>query len=122
MSKPPSRSNPSDARGRSSLELPSHLHLSGALKVTPTDIAPYRTLFTKSFDGPSGHKAKRQRGRSAAAAGGPLSGVDVPAFDDDSEDEDEDDARDWEHWEDRCDDIADLMGQQRHTLLWSAAW
>jgi len=59
-----------------------------------------RSLQTKVFDGPSGHKARR--------AG--------------SESSEEDDSDEEEDWEDRCDDIAELMSRQRTMLLWSESW
>lgn len=66
-----------------------------------------RSLVTKVFDGPSGHKAKRAREADPDA-----SDADGTA----TEEEDDED------WEDRCDDIADLMNQQRSMLLWSDSW
>lgn len=82
-----------------------------------------RSVFTKAFDGPSGHKASRRGGVPAAAAwaldGGksPLAGI----FDDVDHSQDEDDEDD-DEWADRCDDIADLMSQPRHLLMWSSTW
>jgi len=59
-----------------------------------------RLLYTKNFDGPSGHKAKRSSRECRTP----------------EEEEDEED------WEDQCDDIAELMSQQRCCLMWSQAW
>jgi len=76
-----------------------------------------RELFTKDFDGPSGHKAKRsfpserRDGIKAEVETQP------PDSSDDGSDYEDDD-----EWEDHCDDIADLMSQQRHMLLWSQSW
>eukprot|EP00930_Biecheleria_cincta_P096593 TRINITY_DN88415_c0_g1_i1.p1 TRINITY_DN88415_c0_g1~~TRINITY_DN88415_c0_g1_i1.p1 ORF type:complete len:499 (+),score=94.53 TRINITY_DN88415_c0_g1_i1:207-1703(+) len=61
----------------------------------------HRRLETKVFDGPSGHKAKR-------------------ATDEDSDDADSSASQEKE-WEDRCDDIAELMSRERH-MLWSDSW
>jgi len=65
-----------------------------------------RTLQTKVFDGPSAHKARREKNSEESDW---LS---------DSEDEDDE----GETFDDRCDEIADLMSQQRHMLLWSGSW
>lgn len=70
-----------------------------------------RSLATKAFDGPSGHKARR-----ATRAGERSSDDD----DDDSEAEESDCEED--DWTDTCDDIANLMSQPRHMLMWSATW
>mmetsp|Transcript_98230 Transcript_98230/g.174896 ORF Transcript_98230/g.174896 Transcript_98230/m.174896 type:complete len:493 (-) Transcript_98230:109-1587(-) len=61
-----------------------------------------RSLQTKDFDGPSGHKARR-------------AGMESSEEESDSDDDEED-------WEDRCDDIAELMSRQRTMLLWSNSW
>jgi len=75
----------------------------------PGSVAAYsRSLQTKAFDGPSGHKARRRRD-------GRHDEVPEEASGESSEDEQED-------WEDQCDDIAQLMSQERHLLLWSALW
>lgn len=63
-----------------------------------------RTLQTKSFDGTSAHKAHFRRDRDAS----------------DTSDSDSSDSE--EEFEDVCDEIADLMGRQRHSCLWSASW
>lgn len=60
-----------------------------------------RTVGTKGFDGPSGHKVRRWS--------------DWGISDEESQDEEEE-------WEESCDHIAELMGQERHLLLWSASW
>jgi len=62
----------------------------------------HRCLETKVFDGPSGHKAKRDA-------------------EEDSDDADSS-ASEEEEWEDRCDDIAELMSRERHMLMWSDSW
>lgn len=54
-----------------------------------------RKLITKVFDGPSGHKARW---------------YDSGVFDD------------IDDWEERFDNLADLMGQQRAQMLWSTSW
>jgi len=61
-----------------------------------------RAVHTKSFDGPSGHKAFRPTRSETMDRSG--------------QDEDE------EEWEDRCDDIADLMCQPRQSMMWSMTW
>jgi len=76
-----------------------------------------RDVQTKFFDGPSGHKARRT---NAEAAGKDLHvelsrGFKDGITDEGSESEDDD-------WEDKCDDIACLMSQQRHMLMWSCTW
>lgn len=80
----------------------------------PDDQASYlRTLSTKKFDGPSGHKV-RWRSRSIMSRK-------LPEFYNEGDCENAlDDA--YDDWEEMCDEIADLMSQQRHTLLWSASW
>lgn len=68
-------------------------------------LAPYtRSLWTKNFDGPSGHKAKRSLHNDAESCREPV------------------DTEEQEEWEDSCDDIAELMCQPRHCLLWSPSW
>lgn len=71
-----------------------------------------RILYTKAFDGPSGHKARRTIARCDSSSS---EGSD----DDDARGEPEDDEDDWE---DTCDDIADLMSQPRGMLMWSSTW
>lgn len=61
-----------------------------------------RTMRTKSFDGTSAHKAHFKRN--------------LQESDSDSDSDSE------EEWDDTCDEIADLMGRQRHSCLWSQAW
>lgn len=88
---------------------------------TPVQLAPtlleYRCpLQTKVFDGPSGHKARRTTSSDIKTS--------LLEHEDEDEhstehDEEEDEA---EEWEDRCDDIAELMGQERSCMLWSACW
>eukprot|EP00439_Symbiodinium_sp_Y106_P044139 s436_g5.t1 len=60
-----------------------------------------RALHTKAFDGPSGHKARKA---SCSDEG-------FDSSDDESDEEEED-------WKDQCDEMADLMGQQRQMVLW----
>lgn len=70
-----------------------------------------RSLETKVFDGPSGHKAKRTL--SSDKVSSPREYVEEESLSpEDEEDE----------WEDHCDDIAELMSQQRSGMLWAAAW
>jgi len=69
-----------------------------------------RRLYTKLFDGPSAHKAKHK----GMCMFGVLSRNTAESDEDDSEEEEE--------WEDRCDDIADLMSQERSLILWSNTW
>jgi hypothetical protein len=64
-----------------------------------------RPLFTKDFDGPSGHKAKRESSSKDSTLEG-------SEYEEESDDE----------WEDQCDDIAELMSQERHLMLWSKSW
>ncbi|CAE7354702.1 unnamed protein product [Symbiodinium natans] len=64
-----------------------------------------RPLRTKAFDGPSGHKARKA---SCFEEG-------LDSSDDESDEEDDD-------WKDQCDEVADLMGQQRQMVLWSGSW
>lgn len=68
-----------------------------------------RELRTKGFDGPSGHKAKR---RGELRLWNPAEG----------EEEDDEDEEEEETFEEACDEIAELMGRQRHLLLWAASW
>mmetsp|Transcript_95802 Transcript_95802/g.228126 ORF Transcript_95802/g.228126 Transcript_95802/m.228126 type:complete len:360 (+) Transcript_95802:251-1330(+) len=63
----------------------------------------HRKLQTKDFDGPSGHKARKA---SCLWCG----------EDSDAESGAEDD------WKDQCDEMAELMGQQRQMVLWSGSW
>lgn len=58
-----------------------------------------RQLRTKVFDGPSGHKARK-----------------ASCWCEDSDSESEED------WKDQCDEMAELMGQQRQMVLWSGSW
>jgi hypothetical protein len=97
------------------------LHRNEAMEATaePVELEYRRSLYTKAFDGPSGHKAKRT---SSALKGWPS---DDEANTQQSrcmsyatEDVEEDD----EEWEDVCDDIAELMCQPRSCLLWSSSW
>ncbi|CAE8728033.1 unnamed protein product [Polarella glacialis] len=67
-----------------------------------------RLLQTKVFDGPSGHKARRTGSVSEES--------DVDASDEEEEEDEE------EEFEDRCDEIAELMSRQRTMLLWSESW
>lgn len=60
-----------------------------------------RQLRTKVFDGPSGHKARK---------------ASYCWCDEDSDSESEED------WKDQCDEMAELMGQQRQMVLWSGSW
>jgi len=75
-----------------------------------------RPLRTKFFDGPSGHKAKRSSSHPAEYPQDATIAWGNCWTDDTGSDAEDDD------WEDYCDDIAELMGQQRSQLLWSAAW
>lgn len=75
-----------------------------------------RSLQTKAFDGPSGHKAKRFRPPTEASSRELLSSR---TQDSSSEDEDEEEPHEWEE---KCDEVAELMSRQRHMLLWSPAW
>jgi len=61
-----------------------------------------RQLQTKVFDGPSGHKARK---------------ASYCWCDEDSDSESEE-----EDWKDQCDEMAELMGQQRQMVLWSGSW
>lgn len=83
----------------------------GEVAETATALEYRRSLETKVFDGPSGHKAKRTSSTTASSS---------------SEDEDEGEPstpeEEAEEWEDHCDDIAELMSQQRSGLLWSSSW
>lgn len=95
-----------------------------------------RPLCTKAFDGPSGHKARRRRHQAPVIEkrqGGLLvrlglrsaSALDTARIEvDEEEDESEDDeaVENEEDWQDQCNEIAELMSQQRHSLLWSASW
>lgn len=87
-----------------------------------------RTLYTKVFDGPSGHKAKRTPSSEAktprhtdneVSARGLWSQSAAEGL---TDPEDENSFEEDEDWEDHCDDIAELMGQQRSCMLWSASW
>lgn len=62
-----------------------------------------RQLKTKAFDGPSGHRARK---------------ASICWCDEDSESESEED----DDWRERCDEMADLMSQQRQMVLWSGSW
>lgn len=79
-----------------------HVDSSSAPSSQPLQADYRRPLHTKDFDGPSGHKAKRSPHSRECRM---------------SEDEEEQ-----EEWEDQCDDIAELMSQQRCCLMWSQAW
>lgn len=65
---------------------------------------------TKVFDGPSGHKAKLYPAFARSPEDRPTGccAAEVP--------------RHLEEWEDTCEEIAELMGQARHSMLWCAAW
>jgi hypothetical protein len=84
-----------------------------------------RALDTKIFDGPSGHKAKRicasRSGFSDDEASTVLWSLGATDVAEHIEGEDAS-AEEQEDWEDRCDDIAELMGQPRSCLLWSSSW
>mmetsp|Transcript_34122 Transcript_34122/g.77857 ORF Transcript_34122/g.77857 Transcript_34122/m.77857 type:complete len:585 (+) Transcript_34122:77-1831(+) len=85
----------------------------------PETVPEYqRELFTKDFDGPSGHKAKRSFPSERKDG---IKAAEVETQPPESSDEGSD-CEDDEEWEDHCDDIADLMSQQRHMLLWSQSW
>jgi len=82
------------------------------LELGPDSLEYRRSLETKVFDGPSGHKAKRTH-PSEKKASCPEDRYEVAlSTEDDEEDE----------WEDHCDDIAELMSQERSGLLWSPSW
>jgi hypothetical protein len=92
--------------------------------LAPTLLEYRRPLETKVFDGPSGHKARRitsSDSKSAALRDEDEASTRPSALYNCSEDEcsPEEEAEDWE---DQCDDIAELMGQQRSCMLWSASW
>jgi len=75
-----------------------------------------RKLWTKSFDGPSGHKARQSCPGSPDSEGSTVQ----PSSGDELESEEEEDEE--EEWEDECDEIADLMCQERAGVLWSTCW
>mmetsp|Transcript_11272 Transcript_11272/g.30171 ORF Transcript_11272/g.30171 Transcript_11272/m.30171 type:complete len:364 (-) Transcript_11272:267-1358(-) len=77
--------------------------------------AYHRSLDTKCFDGPSGHKVKRRPSEGWRGSHSPSH-----EQEDDSDSEDDDDEE--ETFEDRCDGIAVLMSQQRSSMLWAACW
>lgn len=86
-----------------------------------------RPLETKVFDGPSGHKARRTPSSEAKASHGCEDEVASStrwdrSVSETSLDEEDHVPEDVEDWEDRCDDIAELMAQQRSCLLWSPLW
>jgi len=97
-----------------------------------------RLLDTKVFDGPSGHKAMRTSSSETKASTHwcedevslPRTRWDRSVSETSLDGEDFEDWEDFwlppeklgedvEDWEDRCDDIAELMAQQRSCLLWS---
>jgi len=85
-----------------------------------------RPLETKVFDGPSGHKARRTHSSEAKASAHGCEDESRTRLDstvsETSLDGEDQVAEDVEDWEDRCDDIAELMAQQRSCLLWSPLW
>jgi len=130
-------------RGRSGCEV----HFAGSSEVvffdsdeTQAGLSRYqRPVQTKLFDGPSAHKARRHRCQVPLAGGrrgllsklglGLVAGsrLDTACIDTENEvqgEGDEDGASEGEEedWRDQCDEIADLMSQQRYSLLWSASW
>jgi len=100
--------------------------------LAPTLLEYRRPLETKVFDGPSGHKAKRTTSSEAKASSlenedevsvGALwchSASETSSAQDEHSPEGEEDEE--EEWEDHCDDLAELMSQQRSCLLWSTSW
>jgi len=82
------------------------------LELAPASLEYQRSLETKAFDGPSGHKAKRTPSSEKKASSFVDKDEGALSTEDDEEDE----------WEDHCDDIAELMSQQRSNLLWSQSW
>lgn len=95
---------------------------------TPALFEYRRLLETKVFDGPSGHKARRTPSSEAKASShgcedelASRSRCDSTVSETSLDGEDQD-PEDVEDWEDRCDDIAELMTQQRSCLLWSPLW
>lgn len=82
------------------------------LEIAPDSLEYQRPLETKVFDGPSGHKAKRTLSSEKEASCSGDRGEVALSIQDDEDDE----------WEDHCDDIAELMSQERSGLLWSASW
>lgn len=91
-----------------------------------------RPLETKVFDGPSGHKAKRTTSAEQPAmilfhadeaeVTYGASWCRSPSESSGAAEDDQSPQEEIEDWEDRCDDIAELMSQQRSCMLWSAAW
>lgn len=79
-------------------------------------------LYTKAFDGPSGHKARRRTPspdlRAFESGGEEGTEDETEAPEDETETSDCDD----EDWEDTCDDIAELMSQPRGMFMWSPTW
>jgi len=82
----------------------------------------HQSIIAKAFDGPSGHKArktKNDRSRLSNTENG------YSAKLDESETDDSDSIGKivlTEEWQERCDEIAELMVQERHCLLWSPCW
>jgi hypothetical protein len=75
-----------------------------------------RDVQIKFFDGPSGHKARRTVKAAKTDLQAELSRSFKDGVTDEGSESEEDD------WEDKCDDIACLMSQQRHMLMWSCTW
>lgn len=78
-------------------------------------------LYTKGFDGPSGHKARRYRTAECMVErdvlGDRLQQGDGGYENDSDASEDPDD-----EWEKQCNTIAELMSSQRSTMMWSSTW
>lgn len=78
----------------------------------PGALAYHCSLQTKVFDGPSGHKAKRSPAAEQSATALVTECKENACLSED----------DIAEWEDHCDDIAELMSQERSNLLWSMSW
>lgn len=74
-----------------------------------------RSLDTKCFDGPSGHKVKRRPSEG-------WRGSHSPSHEQEEDSDSEGDDDEEETFKDRCDGIAVLMTQQRSSMLWAACW
>lgn len=96
-----------------------------------------RCIQTKVFDGPSGHKARRRKARQleeqrqrrgfgllSRLGFGASSMLDTAKIEVRREevDEEDDESEEEDDWHYQCDEIAELMTKQRHTILWSASW
>jgi len=81
-----------------------------------------RLILAKSFDGPSAHKTRKtkvDRSRLSNTENGYTAKINGTETDDSGSIQK---VVHTEEWQEQCDEIAELMVQERHCLLWSPCW